>query len=1051
MHSTSRTDKNRRQAQSQRPRQRKFKKRSVTPTLILFAALLALLVVIFPKEPTQRAVATVGTDDGKVVSATVSEVYSGLVISEIMAANRSAVPDDKGEFSDYVELWNSSDKAIDLHNVGLSDDGNSIRFIFPAISLAPNGRVVVFASDTNQVDITKPFHAKFKISSIGETIYLFDPNAYVIDQVTTPIMNANASYSLMEDGTFQLTEYYSPGFENTEAGFLAYRNESRISDGVIVINEVMADAKSNLLLDEDGDTSDWVEIYNRSDEPFALKNVFLSNKESKPLKWKFPDDAVIPARGYYVVFCSGKDRGPNEKGIAHTNFKISAERDVVLLSDSHGRLIDRIAIDNLPADKTYGRSEQDQWQVFNIATPGLANNAAGAAISDQQLRAQNPTGVYITEVMASNNKIIINQGQDTTDWVELYNPTNQTVYLEGYGLSDDITRARKWQFPAGAAIYANSYLTVYLDGKPEKTKDGQYHTNFKLLRAGGETICFSTPVGLVLDKIDLPLIPTNISYGRTLGLNGFFYYDAPTPGAPNGTGFYGYADTPAISTRGGLYYDTVNTTITVPFGTVVYYTTDGSIPTTSHTRYEGETITFTHTGVLRARAFKENYQPSDVVTQTYFINTYHTLPIVEITIDPDELYNEQTGMFVAGPNIDKSNGIPFKNAIYRQYGKNPRECYVEYYSLDNEVIIHQGLEVSLSGANSLDIPQKSLKFRAKSLYGAKYIDASLFADREFTQYKSFVLRMGGNDGIWTRVIDGLQSQLVDELNTSVIHQAWDPVAVYINGIYWGHYNMRERKDRYFVAQHEGLPLSEADNMDIIKGSGRAEYGSAKEYNDLIKKAKTLNTATNEEDLKYLTDRIDVENCLDYLAIQMFFGNSDIGNMQIYKLKGEGQKFKWLLYDMDYGLFKSTFDSPYSYLKAKGAGQDNVNNTIWVKLLENDGIRDQFLTRLGEIFQIFTTDHMIAKLDEMTALIEPELSLHYSRWAEYTDKAIIAEAPNTPEGALRYWKERVRRLREETIRYRPPRFYDMVQKQFKLTDDQMLHYFGEKPLLPPGVT
>lgn len=128
-----------------------------------------------------------------------------------------------------------------------------------------------------------------------------------------------------------------------------------------------------------------------------------------------------------------------------------------------------------------------------------------------------------------------------------------------------------------------------------------FHTNFSIARAGGETICFCDPTGRVLDRIPLSLIPTDHSYGRTLGLSGFYYYDVPTPGAENGTGYYGYAQNPTLSLPGGEYKGEIEVTINVPEGTVVYYTLDSSIPTEeTGIRYEGETFTFNKVTVLRA-------------------------------------------------------------------------------------------------------------------------------------------------------------------------------------------------------------------------------------------------------------------------------------------------------------------------------------------------------------------------------------------------------------------------------------------------------------------
>ena len=74
--------------------------------------------------------------------------------------------------------------------------------------------------------------------------------------------------------------------------------------------------------------------------------------------------------------------------------------------------------------------------------------------------------------------------------------------------------------------------------------------------------------------------------------------------------------------------------------------------------------------------------------------------------------------------------------------------------------------------------------------------------------------------------------------------------------------MVERVDRFFVAQHEGFPLDQAGNMDILESSNTVAYGSNKEYRDMIAKIKTLSPGKNPEDLKYITDHIDVDNYFD---------------------------------------------------------------------------------------------------------------------------------------------------------------------------------------------
>lgn len=1026
---------------------KKKSRKGVIAALVLFMALVAVIVVISPKEPISRAVYTMGSADGHVSDGlgTTGDTYTGLVISELMPSNQTAVPDENGEYSDWVEIWNSADHPIRLKDVGLSDRNDSIRFLFPDITLQADERLVVYCSNTNAAEAGKPLHAKFKLSSVGETVYLFDPNGYQIDAVTTPIMSGDESYALI-DGAFASTTFYSPGYANGETGYQAYINDTMVVSGALIINEVMADPITGLT-DEDGELSDWIELYNTTDQTISLDNYALSNKANKPLKWRFPAGAVVPPGGYYLVFCSGKDRAEDNTAVPHANFRISAESDTVILSDNHGRLVDRVIIDNLPEDCSYARDEGGTFSVHQMATPGLPNTDYGASQMDYQMRAMNPVGVYISEVMSSNDETLVYQNDGYVDWVEIYNASQSTVDLSGYGLSDNLGRGRKWQFPQGTYISPGEYKVILCDGQTDKSTTAQLHTSFKLTRAGGEIVCLATPEGKVIDKIILPEIPTNVSYGRTLGMAGFFYYDVATPMAANGTGFLGYAEAPTFVAEPGLYYDGVATGFNVPEGTQVYYTTDGSIPTTASTPYHGETIELNMTTVLRARAFSDSgLQPSEILTGSFFVNAYHTLPIVSLVCDPDVLWNEERGMLVPGPDIDKTK-LPFKNAIYRQYGKIGQEGHIEYYLLDGTRVLDQGVEFSLMGAYSLDLPQKSFKVKAKAKFGSKVFDAALFDDRPYTEYKNIVLRNSGNDGVWTRLLDGFQSRMLDAYGSQIIHQAWNPVIVYINGEYWGHMNMRERVDRYFVAQHEGLSFEEADDMVIVEGSGGYKYGDNSAYRAMIKKLKKADPANNPEDLQYMLDNIDIDNFIEYTAFEMFIGNSDPGNIRAYRLNKEGSKWKWIAYDMDYGLYGYKWNSPWSYTKKTGMGENNIDNTILLKLLEVPELRDKFFRKLGDIFQTFTTEYMISILEPLVDQIQPEMHMHFERWAEQHDVKVIAEWPTTSDAAYRYWEKRIERLRN-TVRCRPTKLWDMVKEQFKMTDEQMTDYFGPRPEYPP---
>ena len=1036
--------------------------------LLLIGAIAAVLWLVFvlpvwlglpsPFTELRRASRTVGTDSGEVEgSAELTTGYEGLRISEIMPSNKSSVTDETGGYPDWIEIWNSSNHEINLKGVGLSDDGTSVKFLFPAVSLAADGRTIVYCDNENQASVNLPFHAKFKLSSLGETVFLYDPNAYLIDSVKYPIMASDESWSLVGD-EYKSVAWFSPGYPNTEEGHQAYRESITVTDGSVIINEVMADPMTGLR-DDDDELVDWIELRNTTSHDIALSNFALSDNEKRPLKWRFPDGAVIPANGYYLVFCSGKDRQDrNMPDVWHTNFRISAENETIILSDSQGHVLDRVMIDNLPQDCSWGRNDNNQMQVFTTPTPTLPNNQTGFNQMDVNLRALNKTGVWISEVLASNNGVATYDGAAKTDWIEIYNSSTEVVDISDWGLSDDLGRGRKWQFPKGTYISPGEYKVIQCDKDTAKNNPAQPHTNYKIGRLKRETITLTDPTGRVLDKVILPDMKTDVSYGRTIGMAGLFYYDTPTPFQPNGTGFTGYAVAPSFNIPPGQYTSTQYIEISIPEGTQVFYTTDGSTPTQNSTPYNGERLELNFTTVIRARAFAAGLtKPSDTITGTWFINAFHALPIVSIVTDPKNLWDEEWGMLTIGRNAVKEAGkLPFPNTIYRKVKDQgvKYECSIELYDDNGTLILDQNGEVGLMGDYSLDMPQKSFKFRAKSLYGDKTFKAKLFPDRDYTEYKGFVLRNSGNDCMFTRLQDGFQQHMMDlcadELakitDAKVCHQAWKPYAVYLNGQYWGQMNLRERTDKYMIAQFEGLTFDQADQIDLLQGSGSVKSGSNKAFKAMRKQIKESDPAKDPEALQYILDNVDVDNLFEYMAFEMFFGNSDIGNTRYYRTNQEGSKWKWVLYDVDYGLYSSSFNSPWSYTKAKGMGQKAIDNTIFLKLLSVPEYKDRYLTIYGTIFQKLTTEFMIYTLEEMVKIIQPEMQLHWARWGEENDPMVIAEVPTTIDGAYRYWEKRVDRLKN-VCKLRPARLWDFTQEAFNLTNAQMEQYFGKKPEIP----
>ena len=639
--------------------------------------------------------------------------------------------------------------------------------------------------------------------------------------------------------------------------------------------------------------------------------------------------------------------------------------------------------------------------------------------------------------------------------------SGQAVNLKGYGLSDNIKKPRKWQFP-DITIENNSYLVIYCD-TTQTSKDGVYYfTNYNLKKSG-ETVCLSTPSGQILDKVVVPQLYDDTSYGRTLGQAGLFYYSSPTPGAANGQGFTGYAEPPTFNVAGGLYVRPLTgenaVTINVPAGSTVRYTLDSTDPNESSPIYT-EPIEIETNTVVRARTYRDGVEASQIISETYLISVYHTMPVVCLTTDPDNLTNEEYGAFAYGPDIDPEiNDRPwFKKATFGQ--KNWFPAWLEYSDENGQLQLSQGVRFRVMGQYSLDMPQKSLFIKADGQFGKSEFDYALFDDRPFTTYKSFVLRNGGQDGLYTRVMDGLEARLIDQAESTLATQAWKPVIVYINGQYWGHYNMRERAGVDMVAQHEGWLKSK--DIDLLQSDGlsssQVKQGSNADYKALYNKVKDADLNSNPELLAEVEANFDIDNMFDYYIFESFYGNTDPGNIRFYRNTKSGDgKWRYLVFDMDWGLFSATYKSKgkeYAtgcvtyYMNEKGVGNEKIKSNLFVrKLVQVPQYREKFLTRYAELFNsVLTTENMVSLFYEMTAQIKPEMQMHHERWAAEMPAKVSFDAPKNATGAYNYWVSRCERA-VRVMNRRPHFVWLDIQSYFGLSDAEMESYFGPCPEIP----
>ncbi len=996
------------------------------PKAIGALAMAAVLVVAYFAQfvwfPDGISVTTAESERGQEISSIAAT--SDIVINEVMGSNSSAFSDENGAFPDYVELLNTGSAPVDLYGLVLTDNLNSnSQFVFPSHVLQPGEIVLVFCDDGNANAYGSPYHAPFKISSAGDTVMLCSENGTVIETVNVPALGANEVYMRDSAGNWSVSTQYTPGLANTAENHASLVGEREFVASDIEVTEIMAD-NATYAATASGAVYDYIEIHNKGGQAVSLNGMCLSDTETKPTKWRFPDVTLGPGE-FLIVYASGLDA--QEGNELHANFKLSAEGEQVVLADSAGRLIEIVSFDNLKADQAYSKQpETGVWTTGLSPTPGSANTAASAALIEGQFAAQNATGVYISEFGATTTEL-------PYDWVEIFNSTNQTVDISGWGLSDDPSHPRKWQFPQGTTIGAGEYMGVFCSGL-DTYEDNTFHTNFSISATGGESLTLCTPEGEIFCRVPVLQQYTDMSYGRIYGQDGYFYFTDTTPRAANAmSGYRDRALSPEISVAGGLYTsgEVLSVELSAPDGGRIYYTLDCSDPDENSILYTGP-ITISSTTILRAVSVKDGSLTSLPATASYLYDLHHTLQIVSLVTDPDNLFSDEKGIYTMGPNATSTYPYGSLGQGANFWMDWERDAHVEIFALDGSTVISQGCGIKLHGQYSRAEEQKAFKVIARSQYGDNRFRASLFPNRDYTEYQSFLLRASGQDTAQTFMRDSIITSFAADLDEGhVMYQDTALCVVYLNGEYWGCYNMRERVNTISIAQWEGW-TSDPENIDLVKANTNVMQGSNETYEELRDWVEANGIDTDEK-LAYVAERIDIKNYLDYVILQIYFANTDLLNVKKYRSAEEDGLWRWVLFDTDGGMVYIDQNSVGRMLNPAGAGRDNLTyNKILRALLKNEKVRNYFLTRFGELLVKWSAENVLARIDERYLALKPEMEMHYSKW------------PNQST-----WEEEVQAIREWAMK----RQYILFSKGYiqgmdasdpndDLTDEEMQHYFGE---------
>ena len=958
------------------------------------------------------------------------------VLSEVMSSNRDALPAEDGEYYDWIELYNPTDHAINLKGFSLSDDiENPERFVFSDRILEPHAYTIIYASGKDSLGDN---HANFCLCAKGEDLYLFDAHQCQRDHITIEHLPSNTTYAWDEtQASWMIKEHYTPGFSNDEAGFSAFLSTREVHNSPLFINEAMS-SNCITLADSEGEYHDWVEIGNNGDQPIHLKGYGLSDSKMSTRKWIFPDVTIHPNE-YLLVFLSGKDM-VTEYGELHASFRLNTNKEDLIISNIQGQILDHWKVEGLDDDRSLGRIKgTDTTTIFAHPTPGFDNTEDGYNLFQDT---SPKIGLLISEVQLGNAETIADNFNEYSDWIELYNNSDEEIDLSGYGLTDSPSQLGLWKFPDKCKIKPHEYKVIFASGRDYR-KGRDLHTNFKLDMVG-EPVVLTAPDDSIVDTCVLAPMPFDMSYGRTDSHGLFAYMPHPTPGDKNGTGWSGFAADPIPLVQGGNYADPVVVSFHVAEGTKVYYTTDCSDPSEHATLYQGP-FSVDQTTVVRARAYADDKLPGSIVTATYFIGLDHKLPVVSLVSDPDNLFSDHSGIYAFGTNFNRKK-IPFKGANFNQDWEVP--AHIEMYEIDGSQVLDQGFGLRIFGAYSRAEIAKSFTLVARQKYDQKeMLEHAIFPDLPYTSYKSVILRNGASEWYASKIRDSLLTSLVDTTDLEV--QAHYPVVVYLNGKYWGVYFFREKINKYYLQQHYGI---DPESVDILYANGKpgnALVGDNQNWSELkafVTSHDLSDTANYEEVARW----VDIDNYMDMVINEIYVGNSDTGNIKYYRERREDAKWRWFYYDVDWGYFYTKYANAHTnnlkqYLNPKGHGANDAFETwLIMGLLDNPDFKQQFIDRFAYHINVtYDPTRVIERIDELAATLDPEMPQDREHWnAEYeATPQWYKDVPIDRSMSYKGWLKNIDRLRDFATK-RPDAMRMHLVSYFDISKEDQARLFGD---------
>jgi hypothetical protein len=616
------------------------------------------------------------------------------------------------------------------------------------------------------------------------------------------------------------------------------------------------------------------------------------------------------------------------------------------------------------------------FKLFFISTIIILFTACGDETKDTKntihTKSSTISSIHISEILSANTNTNYDPDfKEFSDWIELYNDSNESKDISGYYLSDSKKNTKKWTFPNNTNIKAFGYLLIWADAKVQRLSS--LHTNFKLSQ-DGERVILSDQDGVIIDKLKYSSQERDISCAK---IDGNIVYMNPTPNAKNSKNHERLERSKDVEflLKSGFYAG--EQIVELEADGDIYYTLDGSHPTTSSKLYNSPII-IDKTTVIRAISIEDGKFESLSYAQTYLIDEDITLPVMSISMDEKYLYDDEIG-------------------IYKNYSQDwMRAANVEFIK-DGESKFSEGVGVKIHGAYSRQFPQKSFSIFLKDRYGSSSLKYPLFVDKpQIEKVKSFILRNGGYNWKYYKIRDGLSHKLASKIS-DIDYLSYESTIVYINGKYLGILNLREKPNKDYIIANHNLSKKEA-NIDLIKSvtnsSPIALSGNLDSYNSLIKFIKN-NDLSNKINYDYIKTKVDINEFTNYLILEQFIGNGDwpYQNIKSWKSKTPNSKWRWILYDTD-AAFQHKKESIHIMndifldfdkyaVEILKKPTENLFSCLYKNLLKNEDFKNTYLSKFNILLDsTFSSKSLKSLYFPIKENLEPEIKRNTLKWQSY---------------------------------------------------------------------